>query len=122
MVTISSNFSGGLFKDLSTSSAPPTQPLWAGKAEIYIHAVGSYIAWRTDVDLGPPAADIAVPPDDLRYLAGYYSALQYILYETGFPETKDRTKKLKINVGKDRPTIVAYASPVDCMGTLLEGL
>jgi len=67
------------------------------------------------------------PPED-KYISKYYNALQYILYETNHPETKDHSncdvtrRSQDIVSGFDKPTIVAFSSPVDCMGTLLEGV
>ena len=54
-------------------------------------------------------------------IRSYYNALQYTLYETGFPETEDRTKCLSMNNGKDRVTVAVLSSPLECIGMLLEG-
>ncbi|KAK3586588.1 hypothetical protein CHS0354_027723 [Potamilus streckersoni] len=79
----------------------------------------SYRAWSTNVDLGPHRADITVPEEDKNILI-YYEVLQYALYETGCPETIDRTSQPRI-VSKDATSITILSSPVECMAVLMEG-
>jgi len=75
------------------------------------------------VDLGPPSRDTAVPPEDAAIMM-YYHALQYTLYETGYPETVDRCNtpvNTYRSTGSQRVTIAVLSSPVECMGIVLEG-
>ncbi|CAI9735576.1 carnosine synthase 1-like [Octopus vulgaris] len=50
----------------------------------------------------------------------YYKALQYSLFETGFPETQDRTSKVKA-LSHQQVSITVLSSPVECLSVLLEG-
>ncbi|KAL3855367.1 hypothetical protein ACJMK2_014578, partial [Sinanodonta woodiana] len=62
---------------------------------------------------------IPIPPED-KYVMKYYESLQYILYETGYPETVDRTSQPR-TASKDDITICMLSSPVECMSILTEG-
>eukprot|EP00106_Octopus_bimaculoides_P016952 XP_014784394.1 PREDICTED: carnosine synthase 1-like [Octopus bimaculoides] len=50
----------------------------------------------------------------------YYKALQHSLFETGFPETQDRTSKVK-TFSHEQVSITILSSPVECLSVLLEG-
>ncbi|KAL3855356.1 hypothetical protein ACJMK2_014571 [Sinanodonta woodiana] len=88
-------------------------------ADEYTTCTGSYRAWSTDVNLGPYNQDIPIPDQD-ENVGNYYEALQYTLYETGCPETVDRTNQPK-TVLKDAVSITILSSPVECMTVLMEG-
>ncbi|KAK3602003.1 hypothetical protein CHS0354_024783 [Potamilus streckersoni] len=85
----------------------------------YSTCTGSYRAWSTNVDLGPHRTDIPIPEEDENVL-NYYEALQYTLYETGCPETIDRTSQPR-TVSKGASSITILSSPVECMAILMEG-
>ena len=90
------------------------------KACLYTSTIGSYVAWNNNVDLGPPHPGTAVPDEDKNIMT-YYDALQYTLYETGFPETETRQPAKNVDY-TDQVTLAVLSSPVECMGLLLEGL
>jgi len=96
------------------------EPLLKSKANLYTTTLGSYVIWKTDVNLGPPSPDIPTPEEDYIIL-NYYNALQYTLYETGYPETQDRTNTPITDMSSDRVAIAVLSSPVECMGIVLEG-
>ncbi|KAL3855360.1 hypothetical protein ACJMK2_014575 [Sinanodonta woodiana] len=73
----------------------------------------------TSVNLGPFREGLPIPPEDENIMS-YYESLQYILYETGYPETVDRTNQ-PISVQKDEVSICILSSPVQCMSILMEG-
>ncbi|XP_029646820.1 carnosine synthase 1 [Octopus sinensis] len=50
----------------------------------------------------------------------YYKALQHSLFETGFPETQDKTSKVK-TFSHQQVSITVLSSPVECLSVLLEG-
>jgi hypothetical protein len=58
------------------------------KAEEYTTTVGSYKAWKTDVNLNSPDPSVPLTKND-ESIHDYYDALQYSLYENNFPETID---------------------------------
>ncbi|KAK3586594.1 hypothetical protein CHS0354_027732 [Potamilus streckersoni] len=87
--------------------------------ERYSTWTGSYKEWSTNINLGPFREGIPIPPED-KYIMKYYESLQYMLYETGYPETVDRTSQPR-TVSKDDITICMLSSPVECMSTLTEG-
>ncbi|KAK3593502.1 hypothetical protein CHS0354_037025 [Potamilus streckersoni] len=62
---------------------------------------------------------IPIPPEEERIMNDYKS-LQYMLCESGYPETSDRTSLLK-SVPKEAISICILSSPADCMAVLLEG-
>ncbi|KAL3855357.1 hypothetical protein ACJMK2_014572 [Sinanodonta woodiana] len=98
---------------------------WLNKTRIknsattYSTCTGSYRAWSTNVDLGPPGADTPIPKEDENIMI-YYEILQYTLYETGCPETIDRTSQPR-SVSKHATSITILSSPVECMAVLMEG-
>ena len=51
----------------------------------------------------------------------YYTALQYTLFETGYPETIDRTDTPRTEETAEGVTVTVLATPVECIGLLLEG-
>ena len=63
----------------------------AKKTEEYTTTVGSYKAWKTDVNLNSPDPSVPLTKDD-ESIHDYYEALQYSLYENNLPETIDRTQ------------------------------
>ncbi|XP_063411396.1 carnosine synthase 1-like [Mytilus trossulus] len=92
----------------------------AKKAEEYTTTVGSYTAWNTNVDLGPPDSTVSLTKDDV-HIQDYYNALQYSLFENNLPETIDRTQKPRTCHPDTEVAIVVLASPVECLAILLEG-
>ncbi|KAK3586596.1 hypothetical protein CHS0354_027737 [Potamilus streckersoni] len=80
---------------------------------------GSYKEWSTKVNLGPFRDGIPIPPED-NHIMEYYESLQYTLYETGYPETLDRTSQPSY-APKDAVSICILSSPVECMAILMEG-
>jgi hypothetical protein len=83
--------------------------------------IGCYIEWKTDVNLGPPFPDQAVPDED-KYIVEYYNALQYALFEIGYPLTQDSTcHGPRTDISKDQLAITIFGSACDCLGILLEG-
>jgi hypothetical protein len=119
-----------------------SEALWRAKPENYLVA-GSYCAWNTNVDLSPPPSyGGPVLPEDDTFLQYYYSVLQYILYETGFPETVDETRNAKYaeqpsdtaasrtkmlddvtdqTENADSVTIAVLSNPIELIGMLVEG-
>jgi len=121
-----------------------SRAMWATKPELYL-ATGPYCSWRADVDLSPPASFSGPPPpEDATFLHYYYNVLQYILYETGFPETVDETGKIvqrstrnawnetesaaraevqqkDLLENADSVTFAMLSNPIEIMGMLLEG-
>ncbi|XP_064613939.1 carnosine synthase 1-like isoform X2 [Liolophura sinensis] len=91
------------------------------RALSYTSATGSYCSWSTEVNLGPPASSTKNIPAEDRHIRQYYEALQYTLYETGYPETVDRTANPRTEYTSRDPAIVILSSPVECMCFLLEG-
>lgn len=51
----------------------------------------------------------------------FYSSLQYTLYETGYPETVDRTARPRDPDNLHGVAIAILSAPCECMGILLEG-
>ena len=60
-------------------------------------------------------------PEGDQHLQDYYNSLQYTLYETGHPETVDRTFKPRNKPNNEQVNVVLLSSPVECIGILLEG-
>ncbi|XP_053385384.1 carnosine synthase 1-like isoform X2 [Mercenaria mercenaria] len=89
--------------------------------ENYSKAHGSYVEWDTDVNLSPPKSWGKPAPEKDKYIWDYYTSLQYTLYETGHPETVDRTFKPRSLPNKEHVNVVLLSSPVECIGILLEG-
>jgi hypothetical protein len=54
-------------------------------AEEYTTTVGSYKAWKTDVNLNSPDPSVPLTKDD-EDIHDYYDALQYSLYENEYLE------------------------------------
>ena len=54
-------------------------------------------------------------------ITDFYNSLQYTLYETGCPETVDRTAKPRAGIANHQVAIVILSAPCECMGLLLEG-
>ena len=73
------------------------------------------------MDLSPPSKDVSVPEEDKKFIYFYYNSLQYMLYELGFPETKDRSGA-PVRIQKERVTIAILSNPIEVVGILLEGL
>ncbi|CAC5390296.1 CRNS1 [Mytilus coruscus] len=92
----------------------------AKKVEGYTTTVGSYTAWNTNVDLGPPDSTVSLTKDDL-HIHDYYNALQYSLFENNLPETIDRTQIPRTRHPDTEVAIVVLASQVECLAILLEG-
>ena len=90
------------------------------KADEYTTTVGSYTAWKTDVDLSSPYPDVPLTKDD-KHIYNYYNALQYSLFENKLPETIDRTKEPRTQNPNTGVSIVVLSSPVECLAILLEG-
>jgi len=91
------------------------------RADAYTTAVGAYRTWNTRVNLDPPSSYRKPVPSDDKHIDRYYDALQYTLYETGYPETIDRSATPRRTYTRNDPTIVILSSPVECMCFLLEG-
>ncbi|KAL4216930.1 Carnosine synthase 1 [Mactra antiquata] len=90
-------------------------------AEGYSRNHGTCISWETDVNLNPPISWNKEKPEGDKYLDDYWNSLQYTLYETGHPETIDRTSQPRSVQSNTRVNVVLLSSPVECMGILLEG-
>ncbi|XP_072032919.1 carnosine synthase 1-like [Amphiura filiformis] len=87
-------------------------------------AHGTYIDWETDVNLGAPFAstkkqNVQVTKPEKK-VAMFYNSLQYTLYETGFPETVDRTSMPRRNINKEQVVVAVLSTPYECIGMLLE--
>ncbi|XP_072041227.1 carnosine synthase 1-like [Amphiura filiformis] len=81
-----------------------------------------YIAWETDVNLGAPFTStkkqqVQKPEQEVGI---FYNSLQYTLYETGFPETVDRTSTPRGKMNKEQVVVAMLSTPYDCIGMLLE--
>ncbi|XP_072014232.1 carnosine synthase 1-like [Amphiura filiformis] len=88
----------------------------------YSVAHGTYIAWETNVNLGAPFAStkkwqVHKPEEEVEK---FYNSIQYTLYETGFPETVDRTSTPRRNVNKEGVIVAVLSAPYECIGMLLE--
>ncbi|KAK3586593.1 hypothetical protein CHS0354_027730 [Potamilus streckersoni] len=98
-----------LLSTINITSVPDDYCIWTG----------SYKEWSTNVNLGPFREGIPIPPED-KHAMNYYESLQYMLYETGYPETVDRSSQ-PISAQKDAVSICVLACPVECMAILMEG-
>ncbi|XP_072041224.1 carnosine synthase 1-like [Amphiura filiformis] len=81
---------------------------------------GTYIAWETEVNLGGPSTKKQQVQKPEQEVAMFYNSLQYTLYETGFPETVDRTSTPRRNMNKEQVVVAVLSTPYECIGMLLE--
>lgn len=87
----------------------------------YSKAQAFLVTWNTDVNLNPPKVwKKEIPKEDI-VIKDYYNTLQYILYETGYPETIDRTSNPNKEHVSEHVAIAILSSPLECIGMLLEG-
>lgn len=58
--------------------------------------------------------------NQVEELLDFYNNLQYVLYETGFPETQDRTAMPSRANIKENAVVALLSPPDDCMAIVLE--
>ncbi|XP_052236918.1 carnosine synthase 1-like isoform X2 [Dreissena polymorpha] len=61
----------------------------------------THVGWQQEANLGPASAWSKIPTEDAD-IASQYQALQYHLFELGYPETVDRTRAPR--AAKDAPS------------------
>ncbi|XP_074649117.1 carnosine synthase 1-like [Tubulanus polymorphus] len=81
-----------------------------------------YCEWNQEVNLESLISDQQQMSDnDKNRVKHYYNVLQYTLYETNYPETKDLTITPRTKLPETGINIVILSSPVECMPVLLQG-
>ncbi|KAH3754497.1 hypothetical protein DPMN_189172, partial [Dreissena polymorpha] len=83
---------------------------------------GMCVMWNTEVNLGDPVIlGRGYRSDDTpEEVLDFYNTLQYILYETGFPETEDRTAMPRRAINKENAVVAVLSAPGEIMAPLLE--
>ncbi|XP_052233394.1 carnosine synthase 1-like isoform X2 [Dreissena polymorpha] len=83
---------------------------------------GMCVMWNTEVNLEDPMIIRSgkQSEDTEEEVMEFYNTLQFMLYETGFPETEDRTAMPGRANNKENAVVVFLAPPEDCMAMLLE--
>ncbi|XP_052234453.1 carnosine synthase 1-like isoform X2 [Dreissena polymorpha] len=88
----------------------------------YCKTHGMCVTWNTEVNLGDPIIlGRGYRSDSVdEAVLDFYNSLQYTFYETGFPETEDRTAMPRRTINKENAVVAVLSAPCELMAPLIE--